>query len=296
LNELDSFLQTNEAKILFSSEQRDRVVSESLIRKVFSQINPQDIKKTLIDYAKYLSSKGAFKGMKGHTILSVDGSAFGGRYGVWVQICGNYPCIVNYQMYSKYGDEYKAALKAVEEVFKELNIKNCIVCADGLSLREGFFDMCNKNGAYGFVRYTPKKGKRKPLIIREADECFEDEKLQRYIECEEFKDEERDEEVEIKCVRGLEYGKKKVKRKVNVIRVREICCKSGQVGEYYIVSDYNFGFGKKVLSLKDARELAKGKGRWQIEINGFKQANQLFGTKTKHVYKNSYKSEQRMFN
>jgi hypothetical protein len=51
-----------------------------------------------------------------------------------------------------------------------------------------------------------------------------------------------------------------------------------------------------VLSLKDARELAKGKGRWQIEINGFKQANQLFGTKTKHVYKNSYKSEQRMFN
>jgi hypothetical protein len=78
-------------------------------------------------------------------------------------------------------------------------------------LREGFFDMGNKNGAYGFVRYTPKKGKRKPLIIREADECFEDEKLQRYIECEKFKDEERDEEVEIKCVRGLEYGKKKVK-------------------------------------------------------------------------------------
>jgi hypothetical protein len=71
LNELDSFLQTNEAKILFSSEQRDRVVSESLIRKVFSEINPQDIKKTLIEYAKYLSSKGAFKGMKGHTILSV---------------------------------------------------------------------------------------------------------------------------------------------------------------------------------------------------------------------------------
>jgi hypothetical protein len=32
-------------------------------------------------------------------------------------------------MYSKYGDEYKAALKAVEEVFKELKIKNCIVCA-----------------------------------------------------------------------------------------------------------------------------------------------------------------------
>lgn len=263
------------------------VASATTIRRVHKQIELQQYKNSLINYSLYANSVGSWTGIKKHKIMSIDGSTFADRYAVCLQVSGKYPYIINYSRY-KFGEELIAAYIMLSETLSVLQSNEIhvdLVCADGLYLNQNFLNLCIDNNISPFVKYTPDpSSKRRPIILDEADRIFASASLSKDIVYKEFEDNQRKEKVRMWYGKG--FSMTGVKKQVNVIKVEETTFnynKKQTTNTYYIVSTYDF-IDKELedkLSLEDARELAKGEGRWAIEIKGFRQLNQRFGSKTR---------------
>jgi len=287
INQLDHFLKTTKAKTLFGCVKRTMVASATTIRRIFLMLLPNQFKKGLLSFVKYLYSIGALKGVKEHIIACVDGSCFGNNFAVCFYIASGCSAMVNFKTYKKRGKELKAAYKLIKETL-HLLADSCIqihlLCTDALYFNIKFFNLCIEHDIHPFVVYTYKKksdcDKRYRTIIEEADRIFDSKIYQKDVKCKRYEDRVRKQLVEIKCAKGFEM--RGVSKPLNVIRIRERDIKTNtHIKTTYIITTYNFTEEERegVLSLIQARELSKGDGRWSIEIDGFRNLNQLFDSK-----------------
>lgn len=284
INQLDAFLKSDEARQLFDSKERDLVCSASTIERTMSNLKRKELKDLLRATAMYMRRRGMWKGLKGKKVMSIDGSYFGKTFAACLEIVGKAPIMLGYRKSKRGGREYQDAMKIVKEELKSLGKGSIdIVVGDGLYLKSGFFTGCRKYNVRGVVKYTPHKDKKKPVMLADVDKLIEEGLVPL---TEEFTDEERLEQVKMWKVDNNNFVRIKG---LTVIRVHEnkIKEKTGELKEYYIVIDGKVKMRKRGgdLTIKDYRELAKGAGRWSIEIECFRSLNQLMSSKRKYFKK-----------
>lgn len=302
LNQIDAFHRTNNAKTFFQMKHRKMVASDSLIELIYKNLNPKHLKEVLGQIADDMIKNGLAIGIGGHRILSIDGSHFGREKAVVASFVSLFDCYVDHEAYTQ-GKEGLSTRMLIRRVCSKYPTD--IVVTDGLGLNRKFFKTCRECDVIGFVKFTTKEGKEKPSIIRDADGILERAEEFPEVFYKKYTDYERMKDVEIWMCSGFELidesrlrkkkksGKKMSRKKENgltVIRVREREIKSNQEREFYIITDGEVsreekkeeGKGKeKKLNINEAREIAKGEGRWSIEINGFRELSQLFASKRK---------------
>lgn len=286
MNALDAFLKEEEVKKFFNSTHRKMVASDTTIERIYRTIKTDELKNILSKTIEVVENDGREKGVKGKVIGSVDGSRFGKRWANVFMLCGEVRCVVDYEIYTKRGNELNAAKKLIPRVLKGRKVD--ITVGDSLYLNKPFFKMCLKNNSHGLVKYTPDKDARLPDILRELENILDrgNDEMRREMYIEEGIDYKRMVRYKVESVR--EFKMDGIKESITAMRITEEKIKKDKKNEgnqtkYFIVTTYPVEHKKveesKEITVLDCRELAKGAGRWAIEIQGFKQMNQLFSSK-----------------
>jgi hypothetical protein len=284
INQLDSFLKTNDARRFFDSTHRKMVCSASTIERICRYTDPTQFRDILRNNAYYMRDLGLWRGIKNKKIVSIDGSFFGRLFAVCLLVAGKAPCMLGYKP-SKKGKEYTHALELIEQELPLLPYGYIdYLVGDGLYLKVKFFLTLRKYGTKGIVKYTPKPKKKRPKILQEIDKLIKKTTAPDHS----FTDKHR-----LQNVSMWVFNHRKLTEELGyftVIKVKEESIKDqhSKASQYYIIIDGDISTSGKgrSLSLEQYRELAKGAGRWAIEIEGFKQMNQLFSSKRKY-FKNS---------
>lgn len=271
LRQLDVALRLVEMREALGSE-RAQVASDTTIARVAKQWEIREVERIV----RAVWRKGRTRGVLGkelggedRTVGVIDGTTLGGQMRSVMVEAGKAVACVGVEPIVKRGKELPSSMKLIRAVAREEG-KGFVelLGGDGLYACERFWRTCRRAGVKGWV----KTGEEGLSIIQDANGLFDARRLPPGVEYQEGVDALRGCRYRVWAVEEMPWSQTNMKLKVG--RVEEEYFKGrrkGHTERFWVLSQDQ---EMKALPL---RELAHG--RWFIENNGFKAANEQAHTK-----------------
>ncbi len=285
-HQIDLFARTNEAKRWLGSRRR-MVASDATLWRVLPLMNRAELRSFLHQAYRLLRKRGHgnLKLPSGRKIraAAVDGTCWGKRYTSAVEMIGDAPVLLDFQLSPGQGHELatsEAVLRRVFEEFRGLEGGLAdIVLGDGAYITEGMLKLCRHELKTHLLVKTKELDTL--LILKDAEAIFNAPgELDRHVEHQRGNDAERNFSYEVWAASGFSHAE--FQGDLKVARVRTQPLKGDEAPEtFWIVTT------DTTLTANDMRELAHR--RWSIENHGFRALNDAMNSR--HVWTRGEQSE-----
>lgn len=285
-HQIDLFSRTDEARRWLGTR-RPMVASDATLWRVLPLMKRSELRGLLHQAYRMLRKRGHgnLKLPSGRKIraAAVDGTCWGKRYASAVEMIGDAPVLLDFQLAPGQGHELATSEAVLRRCFSEFRGFEGgladIVLGDGAYITEGMLKLCRNELKTHLLVKTKELGTL--LILKDAEAIFSAPgALDRGIEHQSGSDLERNMSYEVWAASGFTHAEFK-----GDLKVARVCTRplkgAGTPETFWIVTT------DTTLSGGDMRELAHR--RWMIENHGFRALNDAMNSK--HVWTRGAQSE-----
>ncbi len=286
-HQIDLFSRTSEAKRWLGSRRR-MVASDATLWRVLPEMNRTQLRSFLHQAYRLLRKRGQgpLKLPSGRKIraAAVDGTCWGKRNASAVEMLGEAPVLLDFQVSPGQGHELATSEAVLRRVFQEFRGLEGgladIVLGDGAYITEGMLKLCRNDLRTHLLVKT--KELETLLVLQDAEAIFNAPgDRDRQIEHHRGTDAERNLSYEVWAASGFSHGEFRGDLKVARVRTQPLKGDQEQETFWIVTTDTS-------LSANDMRELAHR--RWSIENHGFRALNDAMNSK--HVWTRGESAEQ----
>jgi DDE family transposase len=283
-HQIDLFARTKEAKQWLGSDRR-MVASDATLWRVLPLMNRSELRAFVHKAYRLLRKQGhgslELPSRRSIRAAAVDGTCWGKQYASAVEILGDPPVVLDFEVAAGEGHELATSAKVLRRVFKEFGKGFVdIVLGDGLYITQEMMRLCREDLGTHLLVKTKELGTL--LILQDAEAIFaRSDDRAGGVERGEGVDLERGLRFRLWAARGFHHAQ--FDGELKVARVETEPLKGqGKSETFWIVTT------DPTLSGNDMRELAHR--RWSIENHGFRALNDAMNSK--HVWTRGKNSAQ----
>lgn len=285
-HQIDLFSRTDEAKRWLGTR-RPMVASDATLWRVLPLMKRPELRGLLHQAYRTLRKRGHGRlelpsGRKVRA-AAVDGTCWGKRHASAVEMIGDAPVLLDFQLSPGQGHELATSEAVLRRNFLEFRGFEGgladIVLGDGAYITEGMLKLCRNELKTHLLVKTKELGTL--LILKDAEAIFSAPgALDRNVEHQSGSDLERNMSYEVWAASGFTHAEFK-----DALKVARVCTRPLKGAEapetFWIVTT------DTTLTANDMRELAHR--RWSIENHGFRALNDAMNSK--HVWTRGEQSE-----
>jgi hypothetical protein len=283
-HQIDLFARTPEARQWLGSDRR-MVASDATLWRVLPLMNRSELRAFVHKAYRLLRKQGhgslELPSRRSIRAAAVDGTCWGKQYASAVEILGDPPVVLDFEVAAGEGHELATSAKVLRRVFKEFGKGFVdIVLGDGLYITQEMMRLCREDLGTHLLVKTKELGTL--LILQDAEAIFagSDDRAGG-VERVEGVDLKRGLRFRLWAARGFHHAQFDGELKVARVQTEPLKGKGKSETFWIVTTDPS-------LSGNDMRELAHR--RWSIENHGFRALNDAMNSK--HVWTRGKNSAQ----